>query len=67
MKRSQADLEEDVDKKETEKLKNQRKTRKGKTGGKSMEKDFSGALKEVTEPLKELRGLWKDLKHEIGI
>ncbi|MBU2008894.1 MAG: hypothetical protein KJ624_03440 [Chloroflexi bacterium] len=56
-----------MDKKETEKLKNQRKTRKGKTGGKSMEKDFSGALKEVTEPLKELRGLWKDLKHEIGI
>ena len=56
-----------MDKKETKKPKNHRKTRKGKTGGKSMEKDFAAALKEVKEPLKELRGLWKDLKEGIGL
>ncbi len=56
-----------MDKKETKKPKKQRQTRKGKTTGKSLTKDFAGALKEVKEPLKELRGLWKDLKQEIGI
>ena len=56
-----------MDTKETKKPKKQRKTRKGKTTGKSLEKDFVGVLKEVKEPLKELRGLWKDLKQEIGI
>jgi len=66
-KSSQADLEEDMDKKETKKPKNERKTRKRKTTGKSLEKDFASALKEVKEPLKELRGLWKDLKEGIGI
>lgn len=56
-----------MDKKETKKPERQQKTRKGKVTGKSLEKDFAGALKEVKEPLKELRGLWKDLKQEIGI
>ena len=56
-----------MDKKETKKPKNQRKTPKGKTGGRNMEKEVARALKEVKEPLKELRGLWKDLKEEIGI
>jgi len=41
-------------------------TRKRKTTGKSLEKDFAGALKEVKEPLKELRGLWKGLKDDFG-
>jgi hypothetical protein len=58
---------EHMDKKETKKTKNQRKTRKRKTTGKSLEKDFVGALKEAREPLKELRGLWKDLKEGIGL
>ena len=60
-----------MDKKETKKPKNLRKTSKVKTGsktvGKSMEKDLARAMKEIKEPLKELRGLWKDLKEGIGI
>jgi hypothetical protein len=60
-------LEEDMDKKETKNRKRQKKTGKGKTTVKSLEKDFAGALKDVKEPLKEIRGLWKDLKEGIGI
>ena len=56
-----------MDEKETKKPKNQRKTRKRKTTGKSLERDFAGALKQVKEPLKDLRGLWKDLKEGIGL
>ena len=56
-----------MDKKETKKPKRQQKTRKGKTTAKSLEKDFAGALKDMKEPLKELRWLWKDLKEGIGL
>lgn len=60
-------LEGNMDEKKVKKPKKVQKKAKGKTVGKVLEKDFASAMKEVKEPLKELKGFWKDLKDEIGI